>query len=227
MEKILFLSDLHLGCPLFKYAHKVLNLLQDDYDYVYLLGDIFDIWERDFEYIESKYSSIINSLNRVGDRLYFIIGNHDPDLLTIRKILPNANIYLDETYIFDNEYIIFHGDKYDKISSRDSIFSKIFFFFRKVFLHIGIDLKSCYRRIYSKVSVNRDRKYYNKIINKIRSETINEYKGEYAGAIIGHTHSPIIMEKDDFTFINCGDALHSQIYLERCNDVWSLKSFED
>ncbi len=42
--KILFLSDLHLGSPLFRRKAEILNILKDEYDKIIVVGDLLDVW---------------------------------------------------------------------------------------------------------------------------------------------------------------------------------------
>jgi len=61
--KILFLSDFHLGSPLFESENEILSLLNDDYDMVFLLGDTIDTWEDDLWSIVTKNNVLLRKLN--------------------------------------------------------------------------------------------------------------------------------------------------------------------
>ena len=73
--KILILSDLHLGSPMFSEESTIINLLKSEgYDVIVLNGDIFDVWEEPFDKIKQKNFNIVFSKDlQLGD-IFFIHG---------------------------------------------------------------------------------------------------------------------------------------------------------
>jgi UDP-2,3-diacylglucosamine pyrophosphatase LpxH len=76
-----WISDLHLGTRGCK-AHAILNFLKDnEFDTLYLVGDIVDIWAlRRGIYWPQEHNDVIQKLlrkSRKGTHLIYIPGNHD------------------------------------------------------------------------------------------------------------------------------------------------------
>lgn len=84
--KIYFVSDVHLGFPLFDPKQRerafvaFLESARQDAKAIYLLGDIFDFW---FEYKEVVPKGFVRTLGKLaelcdeGISIYFTPGNHD------------------------------------------------------------------------------------------------------------------------------------------------------
>ncbi|MBN3859418.1 UDP-2,3-diacylglucosamine diphosphatase [Neisseriaceae bacterium PsAf] len=116
MSQTLLLSDLHLS----KHTPDFNHILQDnlskwaiEYDALYLLGDIFDIWLGD-DIVEEYAANIIDALQNFSKQkpLYFMHGNRD--FLIGQHFLKLAGATLLEdphlTKIYDQFYILSHGD---------------------------------------------------------------------------------------------------------------------
>ena len=87
MGKIYFASDFHLGIDV-KYSSKErekqivewLDLVKQDAEEIYLVGDLFDFW---FEYkrvVPKGHVRLLGKLAELSDRgikFYFFTGNHD------------------------------------------------------------------------------------------------------------------------------------------------------
>ena len=84
----IFLSDIHMGKTRNGYGgakpnvEPLLKFIKNkEFEFVYLVGDIFDIWELLMNWKwESKYNIFIQEILRLsqqGSKIYYITGNHD------------------------------------------------------------------------------------------------------------------------------------------------------
>ena len=87
MKKVYFASDFHLGAPHFKESLirekevvKWLDLVKNDAEAIYLVGDVFDFW---FEYKHAVPRGFVRLLGKIaeitdaGIPVHWFIGNHD------------------------------------------------------------------------------------------------------------------------------------------------------
>ncbi len=52
------------------------------------------------------------------------------------------------------------------------------------------------------------------LVEDIDKEAIEKYRSRCKVLVMGHTHYPVIYKDNDFTYINCGDLIHSYTYVE-------------
>lgn len=116
-----FISDLHLGSRNCN-AQKILDFLHDnDFDKLYLVGDIIDFWalkrERYWPQLHNDVIQKILKKGRAGCEIIYLVGNHD---LKISDYLGNyGNISIQENDIHVTEsgerIFIFHGHQLDVV----------------------------------------------------------------------------------------------------------------
>ena len=112
----LYLSDTHLGSPLFKSEADLINLVKDArFNRIFFVGDIFDVWEEEFAKIKEKHHSFIGEVNnqiRSNNKEIIVVrGNHDPDESMIKFAWPQAKVHK-EKYI-ENGLLVIHGNEFD------------------------------------------------------------------------------------------------------------------
>jgi len=214
--KTLVISDIHLGSPLVDKKLEIMNLMKrEEYDTIVLNGDIFDVWEEPFNDILSTnfdFSILLHKLSK-EKIVYFIMGNHDPHMIEIENLYPNI-VVLRELLI-DEDIIIVHGDEFDDLVTKYSWFSKLIFIPNWICERLfHFNLKASFREFFYSVSNKKNKPYYSELINDIEVEASKHYKDRCRYLIMGHTHTPKIVEGDDFTYINCGDIIHNKVCLE-------------
>ncbi len=118
--RAVFLSDLHLGSRGCR-AHEVLEFLTAfEADYLYLVGDIFDLeslrneyhWPRQHEQVVRALFDKIDG----GARVFFIPGNHDAELRALCGLtMENLEIHRDCVHVTADGRRLFvtHGDDFD------------------------------------------------------------------------------------------------------------------
>jgi len=220
--KILFLSDLHLGSPLFKSHAEVLNLLYEDYDKIFITGDLVDIWEDDLSKIVSKDSVIINRINELTN-VVIVKGNHDPSVIELESVFPGKEIcYEYGANIGGKKAMITHGDEFDNLIRKYSWLAKILFPIHWCLERIGVNAKWFFRELYYSVSVKINKTYYNDLVLNVEKELANKYRTDFHYLIVGHTHFPKITSENDFKYINCGDWTDHKSYVEYVDDTFRL-----
>jgi len=121
-DKIYFVSDMHLGSPVFddprsseKRLVRWLDSIRDEAKALYLLGDIFDFW---FEYKQAvprgftRFLGKLAELSDAGVEIHYFIGNHD---IWVYDYLPGEiGLVLHKepfiTEIFGKTFYLAHGD---------------------------------------------------------------------------------------------------------------------
>jgi UDP-2,3-diacylglucosamine pyrophosphatase LpxH len=214
--KSLVVSDVHLGSPLVDKKLEVMNLMkQDVYDTIILNGDIFDIWEGDFNDIMLNNLDFVKLLHRLSKTktVYYIMGNHDPHIIEVSRFFPDI-IVLRELLIDDNILII-HGDEFDDMVTKYSLFAKLIFIPHWLCQRIfRWNLKATFREFFYSIANKRDKPYFAKLVGDIEKKAIEKYKDKCRYLIMGHTHTPKIVGSTKCTYINCGDVIHNKVCLD-------------
>ncbi|MBK8976183.1 MAG: UDP-2,3-diacylglucosamine diphosphatase [Planctomycetes bacterium] len=120
--RTVFISDTHLGTRGCKaeFLHDFLKSI--DTDYLYLVGDIIDLWKaRSGWYWNETQNKILRRILKIankGTRVYFVPGNHDEYFRDF------AGISFGEVDIVDQmehemadgrRFLVLHGDRFDAI----------------------------------------------------------------------------------------------------------------
>lgn len=208
---ILFISDTHIGNPLFELEEGLEAILKNGYEKIYFLGDIVDSWEMKPSEIEEKYSKLINLIDSLGPRAEIVKGNHDPKINRLKAMFPNLNVYeKNHKIILDGKRVIMlHGHKYDLLMPiyhglRACLFGPL--------KAVGLarwsnKIRSAYYRLKYKIFT------YNMVAN-IERWTVKRYQKDYDVVIMGHTHEPKIVETPFVTYVNCGCMCYKPTFVE-------------
>jgi len=176
--KMLFLSDLHLGSPCFKAYSELLNLLYVDYDKIFIVGDLLDVWEQKPSDILLRNSMIIDRINELTN-VVIIKGNHDPEIAELEKFFPQKEIYHEHEFNVDGKKImIVHGDEFDDLIRKYSWLAKILFPIHWFLERVGINAKWFFRELFYSVSAKTNKKYYNYLVLDMEKELVNKYKND-------------------------------------------------
>lgn len=220
--KLLFISDLHLGSPLFRFKNKVIRLLDDKYDRVFILGDLLDIWEDSLESIVRDNRKIINRINEL-DNVVIVKGNHDPSIFDLNSVFPNAMICSAYRYsVGDKILVMVHGDECDDLIAKYSWLARALFPIHWVCERFGINLKGFFRELFHSVAMKVNKQYYNDLVSGIEKELVSRYADGCDYLIVGHTHLPKIVKKGNVIYINCGDWTWNQSFAVYENNAFRL-----
>lgn len=216
----IFISDIHLGAKGTKTIELCDFLKNNTCEYLYLVGDILDIWK--FKRGARIKQSELNVIRRVltaakrGTKVYYVIGNHDEFLrkfLHFNLEIGNIKFANELAHIGANgdRYLIIHGDMFDRLMYKG-----------KWLMHVGDVLYNC--MIYVNIYLNNLRKilglkYWSlsKFLKTKTKEALNYitgYEGKiidycvdknYQGVICGHIHTPNMRVENNIRYMNCGD----------------------
>lgn len=223
--KTVFISDVHLGthgCQ----AEALVDFLKEyTCDSLYLVGDIIDGWRLQKRiYWPQSHSDVIRrilTVARNGNRVYYILGNHDEAL---RKWL-NFDLRFGRVRVLNRQdhiavngkrYLVVHGDMFDGLMQKDW----------KWLMHVGDVAYNLL--IWLNIKFNTVRGWFgmdywslSKYLKSKTKEAVSfvdgfeeklaayaDQKG-YAGVICGHIHSAAIKNINGIEYLNTGDWVES------------------
>jgi UDP-2,3-diacylglucosamine pyrophosphatase LpxH len=201
MYDCLVISDLHLGSDVCQ-ARELETFLTWAVEHTRELvinGDIFD--DLNFKRLTKRHFACLKIIRRNTDRedlrVVWVRGNHDGPAETISHIV---GVEILDEYIYRSEHmrlLILHGDQFDKVIMNHPVITEIgcglFYYIQKFAPH---NAARWIRRISKKFQRN--------------SEIVARDASAYARAkgfryvTCGHTHYPLVQERDDVTYFNTG-----------------------
>lgn len=232
-KKAYFASDFHLGVP--DYASSLerekkiirwLNQIENDCQYLFLQGDLFDFWFDYADVVPKGFVRILGKLAEMSDkgiRLFLFTGNHDMWMFGYLEKELNCTIYRDTVDITWNggyRMLIGHGDglgpgdrlyKILKVIFKNPVCQWLF-----AFLHprIGMGIANAWSR-------------HSRIQNHVDGDFLGEkeYLWQYCEEmeklehrdcyLFGHRHLPIDMKVGQSSrYINMGEWLHHCRFVE-------------
>lgn len=123
MEKVLFISDLHLKSMQEEKAQILLRFLvsiqpEAKNTTLFLVGDIFDLWLGGHNYFVKKFKPLISEIKKfitAGGKVYYFEGNHDLHLTHFFEWNLGCQVYREaETFLFGETTVrVEHGDQMD------------------------------------------------------------------------------------------------------------------
>ena len=150
----IWLSDLHLGSRDINSVYLFDFLRRHDSEYLYLVGDIFDLWKVNngwyWPEINNKIVDMVLEKASNGTKVFYIPGNHD-DLL--RKygnseikgvhILPEA---IHKT-ADGRRFLVLHGDEFDMVSTYSRWLAKLGSDAYEILLRLNRYVSFCRRKL--------------------------------------------------------------------------------
>jgi len=219
-DKVLFISDVHLGSkgsnP--KELFKLLNSEQPTT--IFLVGDIIDGWllKKRFHWDEDC-TNIIRKLlaySNKGTDIIYITGNHDDFL---RDYTPSefGNIKIVNEWEWSG-YLITHGDLYDGIVQLKWL-GVIGSYGYELALSIDRTLKKFgYKKSFSKMLKDKVKSAVKFITDFEKQLAYQAHSRGLTGVICGHIHKPedkiIDIKGTKIHYLNCGDWIENNSYIE-------------
>lgn len=244
--KIYFASDQHFGIPNHKESLvrekkfiQWLDVVRQDADAIFLLGDLFDFW---FEYkkvVPKGFVRVLGKLAEIKDSgipIYFFVGNHDLWMRDYFETELNIPVYYKpKEFTFNKKtFLIGHGDG---LGPGDKGYKRM----KKVFTNPVS--KWLYRWLHPDIGI-RFAQYLstkNKLISgaediKFLGEE-NEWLAQYAKRkletrhydyfLFGHRHLPMELSVgENSTYINTGDWISHFTYAVFDGEKLELIKFE-
>lgn len=238
--KIIVISDTHIkfdeNAEDKARRERVSSFLQNlphDTDLLVLNGDIFDLWFDWNSVIIAGYYDFIHELKAVimrGIRVIMLAGNHDFWFNGFLESL-GIEIYSDYYIMFDNQKQIYitHGDKHTSNDIRYFIFRTLLrnpvtkFFFNLIHpelsLNVGKKLSRSSRDRQDSPALTKKK---NQGLVKFAQKKISE---GYQIVIMGHVHNPQKLEFTEGCYLNSGDWIVHNSYLEIIKGNAELKFY--
>jgi UDP-2,3-diacylglucosamine pyrophosphatase LpxH len=219
MNKIIFISDVHLGSkgsnP--KELYKLLNKEQPQK--IFIVGDFIDGWllKKRFHWTKDSTDVIrkILSYSNKGTEVVYITGNHD-DFLRSYSPLNFGNIKIVDEWEW-NGYLITHGDLYDGIVQLKWL-GIIGSYGYELALAIDRGLKRLgYKKSFSKMTKDKVKSAVKFITDFERQLAYQAHSRGLKGVICGHIHKPenkkIKIKNKTIHYLNCGDWIENNSYI--------------
>jgi len=238
--KAYFVSDFHLK---FKENEedtsrrkRVISFLEDIVDEADLLvmnGDIFDLWFAWDQVIIKGYFPLLKALSDLKDsgcRLVLVAGNHDFWFNGFLTEYLNMEIYPDHFQEkIDNKLIyVTHGDLHTSNDLRYKLFRTLI---RNKLV------KSLFKMIHPDIALNlgillsrssRERKM-SPSLKKAKENGLDKFATKMLQKndliVMGHSHSPKMDVKENGIYVNLGDWVVNNTYLEMIDGEINLKKY--
>lgn len=217
--KRIVISDLHIGSRFYNKEALFKFLSNENFDQLILAGDIID-----FIKIPLFTKRCIDIIQLIGEKkdVVYVIGNHDDNLLNLIG-QSFSNIKFCKSYEFEENgrnFKIEHGDRFDK----GWLTSRLFILFLSILQQM---LEFAYNFDFTSWWAEKQIKRH-KLRNVIDILNVDESTDVF---IMGHNHNPeaIVWVKPDQsikTYINCGDWVSHQTYVEIIDNIARLKEFK-
>jgi UDP-2,3-diacylglucosamine pyrophosphatase LpxH len=217
-----WISDVHLGfhgCS----AEFLLDFLHNvECDYLYLVGDIIDIWEmKKRMYWPQTHNNVIRTIlgkAKHNTKVIYVPGNHDELLRDFDgTIFGNIEIRHEALHITadDKKLLILHGDKFDGVVAASPIITKIGSRLYDWLLKANSWVNFCRRKMgfpYWSLATFLKHKVKNAVqyINNFEQAVAQEAeKSGVSGVVCGHIHRAEMTNINGIDYYNCGDWVES------------------
>lgn len=232
MGKIYFASDFHLGIDV-KYSSKErekqivewLDLVKQDAEEIYLVGDLFDFW---FEYkrvVPKGHVRLLGKLAELSDRgikLYFFTGNHDMWMFSYLEEEMNIPIYRKpiRKEIKGKQFYIGHGDGLGPGDRSYKFLKRVFnngicqWLFARLHPNFGIALANYFSGS-SRQKNTSDSDYLGPEKEWLALYCEEEVQRQHADYFVfGHRHLPIdhTLKNGKSRYLNIGDWMNHNSY---------------
>jgi UDP-2,3-diacylglucosamine hydrolase len=242
-KKIYFASDQHLGAPSaetsFPREKKFvawLDVVKQDAEAIFLLGDLFDFW---FEYktvVPKGFVRVLGKLAEIKDSgipIYFFVGNHDLWMHDYFEKELNIPVYHapQEFSINNKKFLIGHGDGLGPGDKGYKRMKKVFTFplfkwlFRWLHPDLGVRLGQHLSVKNKLISGDEDAKFLGEehewLVQYCKKKLTEKH---YDYFIFGHRHLPLeIKLQENSMYANLGDWIQYFTYGVFDVDTLSIK----
>lgn len=244
-KKIYFISDFHLGVPTYekslireKKIVSFLEMIRNDAEELYLLGDVFDFW---FEYktvVPRGFVRLLGKLAELSDAgipIHYFTGNHDMWTFDYLQKELQVTLYRKpiEAEYNGKTFYIGHGDGLGPGDHGYKFIKKVFanpvcqWLFARLHPNLGIGMANYFSRKSRIATGATDEKFLGneKEWLVIHSKKLLENK-HYDFLVFGHRHLPLdVPIHGSSRYINLGDWIRYFSYAEFDGLNMELKYF--
>lgn len=217
-----FLSDVHLGFRGAS-ANYLLDFLKaTDTEYLYLVGDIVDVWslKKSF-YWPQEHNNVLRlflSMAKRGTKVIYVPGNHDEMFREyVGTVFGNLEIQMEATHVTADgrTLLITHGDQFDGVIKcarwlgmlGEHVYDGILWLnrhFNALRRKFGLPYWSL--AAYLKKQAGAAESHIDRFENAVVHDA--ERRG-FDGVVCGHIHRARIAESRGIQYLNCGDWVES------------------
>lgn len=217
-----WISDIHLGfrgCSadfLLDFLHKV------ECDYLYLVGDIIDVWEMKKKmYWPQAHNNVIRTLlgkAKHNTKVVYVPGNHDEVLRDFDgAVFGNVEIQNEiiHTTADNRKLLILHGDQFDSVVKISPMLAKVGSRLYEWLLRANRYVNLVRRKMgfsYWSLAAFLKHKVKNAVqyISHFEEAVAHEAARQgVEGVVCGHIHRAEIARHHDVDYYNCGDWVES------------------
>lgn len=217
-----WISDIHLGfrgCSadfLLDFLHKV------DCDYLYLVGDIIDVWEMKKKmYWPQAHNNVIRTLlgkAKHNTKVIYVPGNHDEVLRDFDgAVFGNVEIKNEviHTTADNRKLLIIHGDQFDSVVKISPMLAKVGSRLYEWLLRANRYVNMVRRKLgfsYWSLAAFLKHKVKNAVqyISNFEEAVAHEAARQGVdGVVCGHIHRAEIARHHNVDYYNCGDWVES------------------
>ncbi|MFZ5762282.1 MAG: UDP-2,3-diacylglucosamine diphosphatase [Thermodesulfobacteriota bacterium] len=220
--RTIWLSDLHLGSRNTNSDYLLTFLEQHEAEYLYLVGDILDLWlVKGGWHWPAANDRIVDCLfakSRNGTKVFYIPGNHDgalrrhaPGEIRGVRLVPEA---IHQT-ADGRRFLVLHGDEFDHISTYSAWLARLGSTAYEFLLRLNRYLAACRRRLglgYWSLSafLKHQVKEAVNFVGNFKREIVSEARRRQVdGLICGHVHHASYEELGGVIYTNTGDWVES------------------
>lgn len=221
-HRAIWLSDLHLGTRDANIDFLFDFLKKNDAQYLYLVGDIFDLWKvgRGWFWPSMKNDIVDLVLDKAknGTKVFYIPGNHDAMFRKYAGCEINGVQVMAEavhTTADGRRFLVLHGDEFDLISTYSRWLAKLGSDAYQILLYLNRYLNifraktgrsywslSAFLKHKVKEAVNFIGNFKKEIVRQARKRKVN-------GLICGHVHHASFDAFEGVLYTNTGDWVES------------------
>ena len=220
--RTIWISDFHLGTRNTKAEFLLDFLKNNDSDYLYLVGDIFDGWALGKSwYWPQLHNDVIQKLLRKvrkGTKVTYIPGNHDEfarGFVDMNFGGIATKMQCIHTTVDGRQLLVLHGDQFDGVIQYAQwismlgaaayevslVMNRWYNYFRK-WMGLSYWSLSAYLKNKAKRAVQHIANFEKAVVNEAK-------KYEVEGVVCGHIHHAEIQELNGVLYLNTGDWVES------------------
>jgi len=244
---IYFGSDSHLGAPTHaeslpreKKLVRWLDVIKQDAEAIFLLGDLFDFWCEYKKVVPKGFVRVLGKLAEITDSgipVYFFVGNHDLWMKDYFQKELNIPVF-HEPQVFqlhEKSFFIGHGDGLGPGDKGYKRMKKIFtnplcqWLFRWLHPDLGVRLAQHLSVKNKLISGEEDAKFLGEDKEWLVQYAKRKLKtAHYDYFVFGHRHLPLDIQLNDKSkYINLGDWIKYYTYGRFDGNILELKTFEE
>lgn len=220
--RTVWISDVHLGFRGCSADHLLSFLHSIDCEFLYLVGDIIDVWEmRKRLYWPQSHNNVVRTIlgkAKHGTKVIYVPGNHD-ELLRDYHDMVFGNVHIVEEAIHTNadgrRLLVTHGDKFDSVVRSSRAIALLGTRLYDWLLKANYLVHGVRRRLnlpYWSLAAFLKHKVKNAVLYISNFEKAVAHESARLGVdgvVCGHIHRPEISKMHDVIYCNCGDWVES------------------